>query len=189
MKSRFLPGVSLKGAVMLRKNSYGGLIEQWKVKMITTRARRYGFSESDIPDIEQRIVMELLKVDFDSGLAGGAKETTFVIEVIDRQMKKALRDKYRDVRRANYETVPLDEPLTERTFFKMHQGERFELLIDLERAMAGLSAEEREICEGLMRGDTQAEIAREKKRSKAAMSEAVKRLREKLRKWGIDDYI
>lgn len=174
---------------MLRKNSYGGLIEQWKVKMITTRARRYGFTESDIPDIEQRIVMELLKVDFDPGLAGGAKETTFVIEVIDRQMKKALRDKYRDVRRANYETVPLDEPLTERTFFKMHQGERFELLIDLERAMAGLSAEEREICEGLMRGDTQAEIAREKKRSKAAMSEAVKRLREKLRKWGIDDYI
>ena len=174
---------------MLRKNSYGGLIEQWKVKMITTSARRYGFSESEIQDIEQRIVMELLEVDFDPGLAGGAKETTFIFEVIDRQLKKALRDKKRDVRRANYETVPLDDPITERTFFKMHRDERFELLIDLERAMAGLSAEEREICEGLMKGNTQAEIAREKKRSKAAMSETVKRLREKLRSWGIDEHL
>ncbi len=174
---------------MLRKNSYGELIGQWKVKMITTRAKRYGFSESEIQDIEQRIVMELLKVNFDPGLIGGAAETTFVIEVIDRQIKKVLRDRYRDVRRANYEAGPLDDPITEHTFFKMHRDERFELLIDLERAMAGLSAVEREICEGLMRGDTQAEIAKGKKRSKAAMSEAVKRLREKLRKWGIDEYI
>ena len=174
---------------MIRKNSYDGLIEQWKVGMITARARRYGFHEDDIPDIEQQIVPELLKVGFVPGLTGGAKETTFVIEVIDRQLKKMLRDRGRDVRRANYKTHSLDDLITERTFFRMHTKERYELLIDLEPAVSGLSAEERDTCEGLMKGDTQAEIARERKRSKAAISEIVKRLREKLRKWGLGDYL
>lgn len=176
---------------MLRKNRYDGLIEQWKVGMITARAKRYGFREDEIPDLEQLVVPELLGADFDPELAGGAQETTFVIEVIDRQMKKVMRDRGRDVRRANYEAESIDDPfaLTERTLLRMSRTERNDLRVDLERAMAGLSPEEKEICEALMKGQTQAELSRERGRSKAAMSDAVRRLREKLRKWGLDAYL
>ena len=164
----------------MRRNKYGRLIEEWEVGMITARAKRYGFREDEIPDLEQQIVPELLKTDFKPGLRGGAEETTFVIGIIDRHLKKILRDRYRNVRRANYEIVPInvEDVVTQHSFFKMRETERLHLRIDLETAMAGLSADEREICKGLMRGETQTNIARSMKKSKAALSEVVKHKQE-----------
>ena len=172
------------------RNKYGKLIEEWKVGMVTARAKKYGFRDDEIPDIEQQIVPELLKVNFKPELSDGAKETTFVIGVIDRHLKKVFRDRHRNVRRANYETscLNVEDVVTHRSFFKMRESKRTALRIDLESAMAGLSAEEKEICKGLMKGNTQTEMAKTMGKSKAAMSNAVSKLREKFRKWGLDGY-
>ncbi len=37
-------------------NDYGNLIEKWKVELIERRARRLGFKDHEIPDLEQEIV-------------------------------------------------------------------------------------------------------------------------------------
>jgi RNA polymerase sigma factor (sigma-70 family) len=169
---------------------YDGLIEGWKVDMITKRAKRYGFSDDDIPDLKQRIVPELINADFDPDKQGGAKESTFVIEVIDRQLKKVLRGRNRNVRKANYEADSIEDEnvITQKSYFKKNEAERTELRIDLEKVMTGLSAEEKKICMGFMTGDSQADLAREMGRSKAAVSNAVAKLREKFKKWGFDIY-
>lgn len=173
------------------RNKYGDLIEEWKVGMIVARAKRYGFRDDEIPDLEQMIVPELLNANFNRELRDGATETTFVIAIIDRHLQKVLRDRSRDKRRVNYEASPLPsaEVITERDFFSLRETERIRLRIDLETIMAGLSPEEKQICAGLIRGETQTEIAGAMGKSKAAVSNAVRRLREKFQKWGLDTYL
>jgi len=167
---------------------YGGLVEEWKVNMITKRAKRYGFRDDDIPDLKQRIVPEIIKADFVP--CGGAKESTFIIAIIDRQLKTVLRDRRRSVRKANYVAEIYDEQeiIDQDSFFSMGEAERTELRLDLERALTGLSAEEKEICKGLMEGDSQAELARVMGKSTSEMSRVVARLRDKLSKWGLGMY-
>jgi len=80
-----------KGLMQGLRNDYGDPLERWKVDLIRARAKRLFFREDEIPDIEQIIVMELLDVDCRPDISGGASETTFVIAVIDRQLRQIKR--------------------------------------------------------------------------------------------------
>ena len=42
--------------------SYEGLVERWKVDLISERARRMGFRPDEIPDVQQQIIMEVLQL-------------------------------------------------------------------------------------------------------------------------------
>ena len=167
------------------RNDYGGLIEQWKVDLIGFRARWLGFRDDEVPDLEQEIVPQLLKAEFDPN--GSATENTFVERIINKQLYKMLRDRRRIIRKGNYETVSLDE-VTERTYFGMSETARADLRHDLRAAMAGLSPPEKAVCEALMRGDSQADIRHATGKAKATISETVARLRRKFREWGLDLY-
>ena len=168
--------------------NYGGLIEAWKVSLIEVRARTYGFIEDDIPDLKQQIVFELINADFTPGLSGGAEEKTFVIGLIDRQLNKTLRDRKRNVRRANYEADIFEEEVVDQhSFFIADESERTNLRIDLETVISDLSASEIIICVGLMQGNSQAEIARAMGQSTSEVSRLMARLRDKLKKWGLDN--
>ena len=68
----------------------------------------------------------------------------------------------------------------------MREAERTERRLDLEKAMVGLSTEEKVICEWLKNDYSQADIAREMGKSKAAVSNAVARIRDKLKKYGLE---
>jgi RNA polymerase sigma factor (sigma-70 family) len=173
------------------RNDYGDLIERWKVDLIRGRAKRFGFRDDDIPDLEQVIVMELLGVDYDADLEGGAAERTFVIAVIDRQLREIRRRRGRHVRRAAFEAQSLDAVpgLAEKTYFRMRHGNRPELRLDLEQALMGLTPAERAVCEALHQGLSQAEIARERHCSRAAVCKHVGRVAEKFRRWGLDAYL
>ena len=168
---------------------YDGLIEEGKVRLIAARARRYKFKEDEIADLKQQIVPELLNVKFDPDIVSGAKESTFIIAVIDRQLKKIMRNRKRNKRRANYEASSLDNEediFNQSSYYSMQPMERVEHCIDLERAMVGLSAEEKEICKRLDEGYSQEDIAKEMGKSKAAMSNKVKKLREKFTRRGFE---
>jgi len=175
----------------MERNEYGGLIARWKVDLIRARAKRLYFRADEIDDLEQIIVQELLKTDFDPDLAGGSSERTFVIAVIDRQLLKVKRDRGRDKRRVNFESASLDagDVLTEKTFFALARPEKHELRVDVHQALVGLTPAERALCEALGQGHSQAEIARATGRSKAAICGEVKRLRAKFRKWGLGEYV
>jgi len=174
----------------MARNDYGDLIAKWKVDVIGMRARQFGFRNYDVPDLEQRIVPELLSVKFDPRRPSGAKEKTFVIAVIDRQLRWIKRDREREVRRANYETRSLDDPeLTEEAFFAQQSSDAADLRVDIHSVLPRLTPLERRICEALSQGNSQADIARSTGRSKATISGEVKRLREKFRRWGLDVYV
>lgn len=167
-------------------NEYGEVVARWKVEFIRTRARRLGFREDEIPDLEQDIVLELLQVDFEE--VGSACEATFVTHVIDLQLRKVLRDRKRDVRRLNHEATSYED-LSEDARIDPSETERIDFRLDLEAAMASLSPEEKALFEALRRGDSQAEIAGASGKPKTTVSDAVRRLRKKLRALGLDAYL
>ena len=171
------------------RNKYDGLIEEWKVDLVRSRAKKWGFLEDDVPDLEQQAALELLKVQFKPDEYAGVQEKTLVVEVIDRMLKMVMRNRKRDVRRVNYlaELIESAEGLvTEKSVLGKLGTTRTEMRLDVERALMGLSEEERTIIGRLGEGDSQAEIARSMGSSKAKVNETVMRLREKFRRWGID---
>ncbi len=162
-------------------NEYGGVIARWKKELIAARARRMGFKEHEIPDLQQDIVLCLLEREFDETRAS---EATFVTRVIDSQLLKELRARKRDARRANYEAAS-DADVAELASPGMSEVERADLRLDLKAALASLSPQERAVCEALMRGETRAEIARAQGKSKVTIWQTVMRLRKKLRARGL----
>ena len=171
-------------------NDYGDLIAEWKVNLIGMRARRFGFGHDDVPDLEQRIVPELLVLNFDPEKPNGAKEKTFIIAVIDRQLMWVKRDRERLIRRGNYETRSLDDPdLTEKMSSAQPASDAVDLGVDIRSVLPGLTAIERRICEAITQGNSQADIARATRRSKATISGKVKKLRKKFTRWGLDVYV
>jgi len=172
-------------------NDYGGLIARWKVDLIRARARRFFFREDEIPDLEQIIVMELLGADYRPDVAGGASEATFVVAVIDRQLRQIKRHRARERRRANFEARSLDgDPSAfEEAAARSAGANDPALRLDMAQAMLGFTPAERAICEALSQGHSQAAIAHATGRSKAAICNEVRKLREKFRWWGLDEYM
>ena len=179
------------GAVRGLRNDYGDLIERWKVDLIRARARRLFFREDEIPDLEQTIVMELLKADYQPEVPGGASEHTFVIAVIDHQLKEVRRYRAREKRRWDYEALSIEDGPDVRDEIKSLSVEQDDqgLRLDLAQAMRHLRPAERELCVALGQGQKQAVIARATGRSRAAICDEVRKLRDKLQKWGLKEYL
>ena len=157
--------------------------------MVRSRARRFGFRADELPDLEQTIVRELIKAPFDPD-APGASERTFVIAVIDRQLKKVRRDRRRDIRRVNYEAESLEEiTYTDMASPALIRLESHEVTLDVRQAVAGLTPVQKDICRALAEGYSQAEIAQRTGRSKTAICEEVKRLRKTFRDLGLAEHI
>jgi len=173
------------------ENDYGDLLERWKVELIGVRARRLLFPEGEIPDLEQMIVPELLKADYAPVRQGAASERTFVITVIDHLLMRTKRDRARDRRRAAFEARSLDaDPaIAEKVFLQLHHAEDIGMRLDFEQALMGLAPAERAICEALMEGQSQADIARALGCTRAAVCKQVSKLADRLRRLGLDAYL
>jgi DNA-directed RNA polymerase specialized sigma24 family protein len=169
-------------------NDYGNLIEEWKVNLIEMRARAMGFSEDDIPDLQQEIILHLLEFEYDE--TRGASESTALHRIIDRKLINARRDRTRQVRRLNNETVSLDEAdAAERPRPGMSDTKRCALRLDLEAAIAGLEGLAKAVCKGLLRGDSKAEIAAAYGRTDGAVSHAIHRVRRRFSARGLHSYL
>ena len=175
----------------MERNDYGSLIEQWKVDLIRTRARRFYFRKDEMDDLEQIIVPQLVEANFDPIAPAGASERTFIITIIDRQLMKVKRDRQRDVRRVNYESPHIEDKgaLTTKDVASLSRCDRPELALDLQRALASFTPVERAICQAFKEGQSQADIARATGRSKAAICNEVQKLQAKFRDWGLEEYI
>jgi RNA polymerase sigma factor (sigma-70 family) len=172
-------------------NDYGGLIEQWKVDLIKARARRFGFRDDELPDLEQVIVLQLIEVEYAPGDENPATERTFVRSIVDRLLARHRRDQKRDRRRASHDASSLDSgwPEADEALVELHRSYDLGLRLDVQDALAGLSPVERALCEALMQGQSRAEVARKRGVPRAAVSKQVSRLAEKFRLLGLEAYV
>ncbi len=53
---------------------YGGMVEDWKVELIVGRARRMGFREDELGDVQQEVIPDVAAFRYDPSRAEGALE-------------------------------------------------------------------------------------------------------------------
>lgn len=142
-------------------NSYGEVIEPWKVELIVRRARRWGIAGSDLDDAQQEIVLSLLDFVYDPENLNGASEVTAVTAVIDRRLAMIRRKETRHLRREERFraiAVVVDEVLRVTPNAVLDEDDR-NLAIDLKSVIEDLSPRARRVCEYLSEGRTLNEIA------------------------------
>lgn len=159
---------------------YDGVIEQWKVDLIISRAKLMGFRGHELPDVLQEVVLELLDFKYDPDHAAGAKEQTALTYVIDNHLRKIKRS---DTRYRAY-VDRLGEDASE--FSRDIVDDR---AIDVAGAIDGLTEQEQSICRGLAGGMTRQQIADELACGWHTVDRAVKRLRKHFRQIGLGGWI
>jgi len=156
-------------------------IEPWKLALIRRRALRRGFRGADLDDAQQEIAIELLGLTFD--VDNGASERTVVTAVIDRRLAMLRRRDRRYRRRFEQPAETDEEPVSG----EPPPAECAALALDVHTAVAGLSAEDRELCRRLGAGQSIAHIAQQTGRGWHAVRRRVARLRERFVELGLTD--
>lgn len=141
------------------QNDYGTTLEQWKVDLILTRARRLGVRRHDLEDAQQQVVLEILGFTFDPVNANGATEVTALTALIDNKLKAIQRAKARYARRVNLHagefsdempSLVMDDEITTVAAQAM----------DVRNAVTDLPPEAQLICRALAEGRSVNDIAR-----------------------------
>ena len=95
-------------------NQKQNVISDYAVKLISRKARQLvgtaGFTKSDIEDLEQEMILDLLerlpKYDPDK-----AAQNTFVTRLVERKISKLIRDRKREIRNFCRESCSLNDLL------------------------------------------------------------------------------
>jgi len=139
------------------QNNYGTLIETWKVNLILARAKRMGFRRHDLEDAQQRIVLAMLRFEFDETRSNGATEVTALVAVIDHQLitMKRAKDRYAQRVGQRDEVFGGDDvsPPTPCDGVNTAQA------MDIRQAVADLPPLAQQICQALSEGLSTHEIA------------------------------
>ena len=159
---------------------YQGLIEDWKVELITNRAYVYRFRPDEIPDVLQEIVPRLLNFKYDPDHEGGAAESTVLIAIVDNHLLNMKRSRLRyqgHLQRFGQERVTesYDEPK--------------ELALDVKSVIAGLTEPEQIVCRGLAKGWSRYRIAKEMGYSWHRVNRIILGLRARFQELGLDKWL
>ena len=195
---------------MHRNNRYEG-IDEFAVRSIRSKARelvgQYGYTRSDIKDLEQELVLDLLKrlPKYDPKRA---QRNTFINRIINHKVATIIESKKaakRDYRRSggslseDYEDsegriTPRLERVDSRSC-RQRMGwsvepsiEQMDLKIDLDQVVAGLPPELRELCERL-KFQTVAEIFQETGAPRSTIYDRMKRIRAVFEDRGLKEYL
>ncbi len=131
---------------------YDGVLEQWKVDLITHRAKLLGFRPHELPDALQETVLVVLEFKYEPNHANGATERTALTTVIDCRLRKLKRSAIRygaHVERFGHST-------TEFSRDEVDAGR-----MDIADAVADLTEREQAVCRCLADGRSKADAARE----------------------------
>jgi hypothetical protein len=134
----------------MERPNYDGLIEDWKVDLIVSRAKFMRLREHEIPDVLQVLVPELMDFRYDPANSHGAQERTVLTAVIDNRLRKMKRSATRyqgHVTRFG------------RTLTKFSPDEVNPLATDLADAVARLTPDEQAVCHDLATGLSRTAIA------------------------------
>jgi len=144
------------------KNSYKGVLENWKLELISELAHRKGFRPDEMDDMLQRVVLVVANFKYDLAKANGATEHTVLTAVIGKQLLRIQRADSRAKKNhlAHCRDCGMrneDEPVVDE--HHMDHERLHELQLDVQIALSRLSAFERAVCDGLMAGKPDTQIA------------------------------
>jgi len=144
------------------ENEYGEVIEHWKIALIRRRARRMGFRQDEMADVQQQVVLAMEAFRYDPARANGASEKTALTSLADRQLSTLRRAKLRREQLMAAMESEQHEISDQRTGHGDHrEAERaVDLVIDVREVVAQLSAADRSICSALSDGQSINQIAR-----------------------------
>jgi len=159
---------------------YDGVLEPWKVDLITARAKCMGFGENELPDLMQGLALILSRFEYDPDRADGAKESTVVQAVVDNHLLFVRRTAER-YQAAVDAAAPRSEPMCD--------AEDDELALDVQNVLEMLPERERRICLGLAAGRSKAEIARRLGCGWYTVERAVRRIAAHFEELGLDGWL
>jgi DNA-directed RNA polymerase specialized sigma24 family protein len=136
----------------MRQNKYAGLIEPWKVRLVTNRASRRGYRGADLDEVIQRILIELLDFEFCEQRSNGATEATAITALVDRQLAYYWRGESRYRRHVDAATAKTEPTIDYR--------DTFDEAMDVRDAIDELPEFTRRVCEALSNGLSISETAK-----------------------------
>ena len=136
----------------MKRFSYDGVLERWKIKLALRRARRMGFRDDELDDVIQDLVISLMDIKYDSDRANGASEKTMLTSVIDQQLYK--------MRRLNYRRVCLEQSVA-LCGDETYDNSDIERHMEVESVVDTMDEQQRRVCELLSRGCNFWKIAQE----------------------------
>lgn len=160
---------------------YGSLMEPWKADLIVSRAKRMGFRCDEIEDVQQEIIIDVVRFRYEAAKSNGASEATALTALIDNRLKKFVRTQARYRARLEllrHEAAP-----------EYEQAAHDELRIDVETVVASLPEKERRVCRALGSGLSRHEIARTLGCGWHTVDRIVRRIRKRFEECGLDAWV
>jgi len=87
------------------QNAYDQVLQGWKTDLIIMRARKKGFREDELDDVQQEVIQAVLGFRFDSARSNGSTEAATLARVVDKQVAFIQR---RQARLRKWETERCD---------------------------------------------------------------------------------
>jgi RNA polymerase sigma factor (sigma-70 family) len=172
--------MSLKKDNGMNFNSYRGCIEQWKVDLIVYRAKAFGFQEDEIMDIQQDLVLKLMKFKYDPQKSNDAQESTVLQTVIDNELK--MRHRSMQCRKDHTEALRLVKEYSE-------ISSDTDLTIDIQDAISSLPPMEQKICVALSKNWGVADIADLLNVGRTTVYRRIQKIRDHFQGLGLDQYL
>ena len=161
----------------MRANDYGDLIEPWKVDLIVARAKRIGFRDYEIEDVQQELIFEVLDFKYETGKSNGATEATALTTVIDRRLI--------DLRRSEESYRARQERIVSRSSQAVDPPAQ-DLAIDVQRIIDSLPERERQVCRALSLGRSVQATAKDMGCGWHTARRMINRIRERFEEMGLN---
>jgi len=174
-----------KGQVMAT-NDYGTIVEKWKVQLIIARARKMGFRHDELEDLQQELVLHVMKFRFDPDDSRGATESTALTAMIDNQLRAIRRSR----RRYQLQIEKLKARLeSDQRRNRQSQNESGLLILDVRSVMGTLTKHQRQLCGLLAAGASLRDIATNLKCGRERAGQMKTKLKTRLQETGLITWI
>lgn len=162
--------------------------KEWNADLIVIRARRFGLRGSDIDDVLQEIILDVIGFSFNPDRSNGAGQRTALIALIDNRLRE-LRRKHRryegHVRRAGAQHRHVPPAASDASHFI-----RVSLIqMDIRDAVARLGPLERAVCARLAQGHSIHRIASDLGCGWKRVVSAMHNIRRKFESWGVNEWL
>jgi hypothetical protein len=172
-------------------NSYGHLVEKWKVDLILERARRKRFRRDEMEDVQQELIQAVIDFQYDPQKSNGASEATALTALIDKRLAFIQRGqarlrkrekKYRKLHGCRDGAPPEDlpDPADEDAAVRSR---------DVQDAVARLAPTEQLVCAALARGEPHSVIASTLGVTRYEVGRIIQHIREQLKTWGLEGWV
>lgn len=172
----------------MRHNEYDGLLDEWKVRLIVSRARRLGFRPDQIDDAMQEMVLDLLAFRFDPAKANGASESTALTAVIDKRLRTIRRAWRRYQQHVARLKVARGVDEARDRWPEPVEDETALLVLDVRAVVAHLSPRQRHLCQALLEGSRRA-VSRGRRCGWGTVCQEIEGIRRRFTAAGLEEYL